>query len=100
MRSLRPQVYPMEQVYSKHSLKLECNYLSVVSYELPICGATHHIGLNNLFTRAAGGRAPTHSESCRKGVVSMSTYEEFQLIISVTLLIIAILNYSKNDHRK
>nr|DAX78541.1 MAG TPA: Putative Holin-like Toxin (Hol-Tox) [Caudoviricetes sp.] len=30
----------------------------------------------------------------------MSTYEEFQIIISVAILIVAILNYIKNDHKK
>lgn len=29
----------------------------------------------------------------------MSTYEEFQIIISVTLLIIAVLNCFKGDHK-
>ncbi len=37
------------------------------------------------------------SEPCRKEAVSMSTYEELSLIVSIALLIVAILNYA---HRK
>jgi len=37
----------------------------------------------------------SRSEFFQKGVVLMSTYEELSLIISVFLLIIAILNYTK-----
>ena len=33
-------------------------------------------------------------------VVLMSTYEEFQLIISVALLIVSILNYVKRNNKK
>ena len=50
---------------------------------------------NNILNRGAGGRAapvPSLSE-----VVLMSTYEELQLIVSVAMLIIAILNYT---HKK
>lgn len=46
----------------------------------------------NIFNRIAGGRAITHSESCGKVVIIMSTYEELSLIVSVALLIVAILN--------
>lgn len=53
--------------------------------------------LNNVFTRVAGGRAPTHSENPVEGVVIMSTYEELSLIISIALLVVAILNYT---HKK
>ena len=48
-----------------------------------------------MLNREAGGRAapvPSLSE-----VVLMSTYEELQLIVSVAMLIIAILNYT---HKK
>ena len=50
---------------------------------------------NNMLNREAGGRAapvPSLSE-----VVPMSTYEELQMIVSVAMLIIAILNYT---HKK
>lgn len=50
---------------------------------------------NNILNRGAGGRAapvPSLSE-----VVPMSTYEELQMIVSVAMLIIAILNYT---HKK
>lgn len=30
----------------------------------------------------------------------MSTYEEFQIIISIAMLIVTILIYAKNDHKK
>lgn len=40
-----------------------------------------------------GGRAPTHFESCPKEGGTMTTYEEMQIIIGITMLIIAILNY-------
>ena len=51
----------------------------------------HH--LYNILTRAAGGRALTRSETLRKVVIIMSTYEELQLIVSVAVLIVAILTY-------
>lgn len=38
------------------------------------------------------GRAPTRSETLRKVVVLMTTYEEFMVILTVALLIVAILN--------
>ena len=50
---------------------------------------------HNAFNREVGGRAapaPSLSE-----VVLMSTYEELQLIVSVAVLIVAILNYT---HKK
>ena len=50
---------------------------------------------NNILNREAGGRAapvPSLSE-----VLPMSTYEELQMIVSVAMLIIAILNYT---HKK
>ena len=47
----------------------------------------------NMFTRAAGGRAFTRSEILRKGVVFMSTYEEFMVILTAGILLVAILNY-------
>ncbi|WP_416389130.1 putative holin-like toxin [Mediterraneibacter massiliensis] len=50
-------------------------------------------------TRQLGGRIHPF-RSLAKGVVLMSTYEEFQIIISVAILIVAILNYLKNDHKK
>lgn len=37
------------------------------------------------------------SEPCRKEAVSMSTYEELSLIVSIAMLIVAILNFT---HRK
>ncbi len=46
----------------------------------------------NMFNRAAGGRALTRSESCGKGVIIMSTYEEFMIALTTALLIVAILN--------
>ena len=46
----------------------------------------------NILTRGTGGRALTQSETLRKGVIIMSTYEELSLIISIALLIVAILN--------
>ena len=45
-----------------------------------------------MLTRAAGGRALTRSESCGKGLIIMSTYEEFMVILTVSLLIVAILS--------
>ena len=61
----------------------------------PPCSTAGRGGkLNNVFTRVAGGRAPTHSENPVEGVVIMSTYEELSLIISIALLVVAILNYT------
>ncbi len=45
-----------------------------------------------MFTWGAGGRVFTHSETLRKVVIIMSTYEELSVIISIALLIVAILN--------
>ena len=45
-----------------------------------------------MLTRGTGGRALTQSETLRKRVIIMSTYEELSLIISIALLIVAILN--------
>ena len=47
---------------------------------------------HNMLTRGAGGRVLTQSETLRKVVIIMSTYEELSLIVSVALLIVAILN--------
>ena len=48
-------------------------------------------------TWAAGGRALTRSEILRKVVIIMSTYEEFMILLTFALLIVAILNYT---HKK
>ena len=50
-----------------------------------------------ILTRAVGGRALTYSDTLRKAVIIMSTYEELSLIVSTALLIVAILNYT---HKK
>ena len=50
-----------------------------------------------MLTRGAGGRALTQSETLRRVVIIMSTYEELSLIVSVALLIVAILTYT---HKK
>ena len=50
-----------------------------------------------MLTQGAGGRALTQSETLRRVVIIMSTYEELSLIVSVALLIIAILNLT---HKK
>ena len=50
-----------------------------------------------MLTWGTGGRALTQSETLRRVVIIMSTYEELSLIISVALLIVAILNYT---HKK
>ena len=51
----------------------------------------------HIFTQGAGGRALTQSETLRRVVIIMSTYEELSLIVNAALLIIAILNYT---HKK
>ena len=51
-----------------------------------------------MLTRAAGGRALTQSETLRKVVIIMSTYEEFMVLLTVALLIVAILEYV--NHKK
>ena len=50
-----------------------------------------------MLTWGAGGRALTQSETLRRVVIIMSTYEELSLIVIVALLIVAILNYT---HKK
>lgn len=50
-----------------------------------------------MFHRAAGGRARP-IRVLRKGVVFMSTYEEFMVILTAAILIVAILEYA--DHKK
>lgn len=50
-----------------------------------------------MLTWAAGGRAPTRSNILLRGVVLMSTYEEFMIILTAVNVIIAILNYT---HKK
>ena len=45
-----------------------------------------------MFTKAAGRAAVHPFRVLRKGVVLMSTYEEFMVILTVALLIVAILN--------
>lgn len=47
---------------------------------------------NNIFTWVAGGRALTQSETQRKVVGIMTTYEEFMVLLTMGLLIVAILN--------
>ncbi len=51
-----------------------------------------------MLTRGAGGRALTQSETLRKVVIIMSTYEEFMVLLTVALLIVAILEYV--NHKK
>ena len=50
-----------------------------------------------MLTQGTGGRALTQSETLRKAVIIMSTYEELQLIVSIGILIVAILTYT---HKK
>ena len=57
---------------------------------------TPHID-NNILTKAAGRAAVVLRLSLAQEGMSMSTYEELQIIISIALLIIAILTYT---HRK
>ena len=52
---------------------------------------------HNMLNRIAGGRALILSETCRKVVIIMSTYEELSLIVSIGILIVAILSYA---HKK
>ena len=47
--------------------------------------------------RELGDVPLTYSETLRKAVIIMSTYEELSLIVSVALLIVAILNLT---HKK
>ena len=50
-----------------------------------------------MFTQGAGGRALAQSETLRRVVIIMSTYEELSLIVSIGLLIVTILNLT---HKK
>ena len=52
-----------------------------------------------MLARAAGRAANAPVPSLAEGVVLMSTYEEFMVILTVALLIVAILNYIKKDHK-
>lgn len=45
-----------------------------------------------MLTKGAGGRALTRSENLSEEVIIMSTYEEFMVVLTVALLIVAILN--------
>lgn len=45
-----------------------------------------------MLTKAAGRAAVHPFRVLRKGVVLMSTYEEFMVILTVALLIVAVLN--------
>ena len=45
-----------------------------------------------MLTWGAGGRALTRTENLSGEVIIMSTYEELQIILTIGLLIIAILN--------
>ena len=47
---------------------------------------------NNIFTWVAGGRALTQSEVLTEGVIIMSTYEEFMILLTFMLVIVGILN--------
>ena len=53
----------------------------------------------NIFTRTAGGRAAIRSEFWKGGILMMSTYEEFMILLTFAGLIIAILNYH-DKHKK
>lgn len=51
-----------------------------------------------MLTQAVRGRAPIRSESCGKdGEMLMSTYEEFMVLITFALLVVAILDFT---HKK
>ncbi len=50
----------------------------------------------NLYGTAGRARMPLVSKFM-KGVVLMSTYEEFQIILTVALLIVAILSYTNKN---
>lgn len=50
-----------------------------------------------MLTRGDGGRVLTQSETLRKVVIIMSTYEEFMVLLTVALLIVAILSLT---HKK
>ena len=53
----------------------------------------------NIFNRTAGGRAAIRSEFWKGGILMMSTYEEFMILLTFAGLIIAILNYH-DGHKK
>ena len=48
----------------------------------------------NIFSRAVGGRALTHPIFLRKGVIIMSTYEEFMVILTAGILLVSILEFA------
>ena len=48
----------------------------------------------NIFSRAVGGRALTHPSFLRKGVIIMSTYEEFMVILTAGILLVSILEFA------
>jgi len=56
----------------------------------------HHDNIMSL-TGQPGERHCPSASSLAKGVVPMSTYEEFMVILTVALLIVAILSYT---HKK
>ena len=45
-----------------------------------------------MLTRGAGGRALTRTENLSGEVIIMSTYEEFMVLLTIGILIVAILN--------
>ena len=53
--------------------------------------------IRSVMSQGSWGRALTQSETLRRVVIIMSTYEELSLIVNAALLIIAILNYT---HKK
>ena len=52
-----------------------------------------------MLNRAAGRACGHFVPSSVEGVVLMSTFEEFMVILTVALLIVAILNYIKKDRK-
>ena len=52
-----------------------------------------------MLTQTAGRAAVHPFRVLRKGVVLMSTYEEFMVILTVALLIVAILNMKNKKSR-
>ena len=67
-------------------------YKDFAAFCLNICSTCAIVRLNNVFIRGAGGRALTQSETLRKEVIIMSTYEEFMVLLMPASLIVAILN--------
>lgn len=51
-----------------------------------------------MLNKAAGRGGATRSESCGRGKF-MSTYEEFMVLLTMAILIVAILDYVKH-HKK